>query len=327
MSEIARIADYRRLDSGIYAPAAGGAQPAQHEAGTTSAIRELPAQKETTPENSVGHTRQVRRLAHRVAEAEQLVELQNAEALTEVDTAHVRRLKRKGVEAEKVHGLRKQPALKALQVARARFWVTAAGLTALTCGLGWSTANVQVFAANGAPVFSPGWWLAFLVEPFLALALLTIVGAKAFLASRGARLTEPTVRRIEFLFLGLTLLMNTWPYLPGVADPFSVGALVTHSLGPIVAVCVVTVLPVLWAAIDALDTTAPTPSELSEQGGQALSAREAELAERVRPAIASGQCRTSVSAIGKHLRAQGERVGVPTVQRIHRHLTSHEGHA
>jgi hypothetical protein len=212
-------------------------------------------------------TRRVRKLASDVAEAREIVALQDSAELVTAYSRRVLRTLRRGAEAEKLVRLRQQPAFIALATVRARRIVTTTGLIALTIALGWSTAGVQGFAAGGAPAFSPPWWLAWGVEPFVSLALLTIVIARAFLASRGQWITAPSVRRAEMLFLGATLVMNVWRYLPGVADDFRVDQLVVHMLGPIVAVCVVTVLPVLWVAIDHVpDSSAQTFANGSNPG-------------------------------------------------------------
>ncbi len=47
---------------------------------------------------------------------------------------------------------------------------------ALELAQAWPIAGVQHFAADGAAPWSPGWIFAWLVEPFLSLALLMIVG-------------------------------------------------------------------------------------------------------------------------------------------------------
>ncbi len=201
-------------------------------------------------EEAGGQTRRVRRLAHEVAEARQLVALQDTPALVTAHSTRVLRTIRRSAEAEKLVKLRQQPAFIALATVRARRIVTTTGLISLAIALGWSTAGVQSFAAGGAPRFSPQWWFAWGVEPFVSLALLTVVIARALLASRGQSIDATVARRVERVFLGATLVMNTWRHLPWVAHPFRVDQLVVHMLGPIVAVCVVTVLPVLWVAID-----------------------------------------------------------------------------
>ncbi|MFD6072948.1 conjugal transfer protein TraI, partial [Amycolatopsis lurida] len=125
----------------------------------------------------------------------------------------------------------------------------------------WSTAGVQVFAAEGAPKWSPSWWFAWLVEPFCSLALLMVVGGKAYLATRGHEVVDKSLDRAEWVFLSLTLGMNAWPHLPGIAAEFVVTALVLHILGPIVAMAVVRALPRLLAAFRelTLDLDDPEP--------------------------------------------------------------------
>ncbi len=119
--------------------------------------------------------------------------------------------------------------------------------------LGWSTAGVQVFAAEGAAPWSPSWCFAWLVEPFLSLALLTVVAAEAFMATRGQPLEDRKLRKIKRLFLALTLGMNAWPHLPGVTDRPTVSGLVLHILGPVVAVAMTTALPIIWRGFADLD--------------------------------------------------------------------------
>jgi hypothetical protein len=204
-----------------------------------------------------GDTRRVRDLRAEVAEAHLLLGLQSDEASLLVDTPKVRKRRKQGAEAARLHALAQNPAVKAWQAARWRLVLTWVAVVALVLALGWSTAGVQRFAAEGAAPWSPGWMFAWLVEPFLSLALLTVVSAKAFMATRGQPLDDPKLKAIEALFLGLTLGMNAWPHLPGVADKFTVSALVLHVLGPIVAVAIVTALPIIWAAFARLDHGGP----------------------------------------------------------------------
>jgi hypothetical protein len=256
---------------------------------------------------SDGRTRRVRKLAADVAEAQKLVALQNADELVTAHSSRVLRTIRRRAEAEKLVQLRQHPAFVALATVRARAVVTATALVALVVALGWSTAGVQGFAAGDAQRFSPQWWLAWGVEPFVSLALLTIVIARAFLASRGQSITASVVRRAEWLLLGSTLLMNTWRHLPGVADPFRFDQLVVHTLGPIVAVCVVTVLPALWVAIDhvpqhpgeAHDNTSDIGSVTSNDV-QPVDERVASAVERAKELIRSGHLPATPSANAVH---------------------------
>ncbi|MEU8193316.1 hypothetical protein AB0C10_05985 [Microbispora amethystogenes] len=203
-----------------------------------------------------GETRRVRQLRAEVAEAHLLAGLQDDDAPLLLDTPKVRKRRKAAHEAARLHELDQDPAMRAWQAARMRRALVTAALVSLTLALAWSTAGVQSFAADGAPQWSPAWLFAWLVEPFMSLALLVVVGARAYLGTRGTPLNHPKLVRIEYLFLGLTLGMNAWPHLPGVADDFTVSRLVLHILGPVVAVAVVTALPIILAAFAALDHTA-----------------------------------------------------------------------
>jgi hypothetical protein len=256
-------------------------------------------------------TRRVRKLASEVAEARDIVALQDSTELVTAYSRRVLRTLRRGAEAEKLVRLRQQPAFIALATVRARRTVTTTGLIALTIALGWSTAGVQGFAAGEASAFSPAWWLAWGVEPFVSLALLTIVVARAFLASRGQSITAPSVRRAELLFLGATLVMNVWRYLPGVAENFRVDQLVVHMLGPIVAVCVVTVLPVLWVAIDLVPNQLTKPSANTNDLRDSSTRRTSEvLDERVVSAVQRAQ----------HLIQAGKLPPTPSANAVHKAL-------
>ncbi|WP_436758488.1 hypothetical protein [Streptosporangium sp. V21-05] len=205
------------------------------------------------PAEADGQTRRVLRLRAEVAEAHQLAALQGDDAPLLVDTAKVRKRRKQAREAARLHELGQDPAMRAWQAARMRRLLVAAAMVSLTLALAWSTAGVQTFAADGAPAWSPSWVFAWLVEPFMSLALLVVVGARAYLGTRGQPIDSPTLVRIEWLFLALTLGMNAWPYLPGVAETFSISRLVLHVLGPVVAVAIVTALPIILAAFTRLD--------------------------------------------------------------------------
>ena len=51
--------------------------------------------------------------------------------------------------------------------------------------------------------------------------------------------------------------MNAYPYLPGIAEPFSADRLVLHILGPIVAVAIVIYLPIHLKGFNDLDHDRP----------------------------------------------------------------------
>ncbi|GII89700.1 hypothetical protein Ssi03_76900 [Sphaerisporangium siamense] len=216
-----------------------------------------PASSSTVPAAEVvelvGETKRVRELRAEVAEAHRLVELQEDEAPLLVDSPKVRKRRRAAHEAARLHELAQDPAARAWQAARTRRVLVAVAMVVLTLALGWSTAGVHAFASEGAPQWSPGWVLAWFVEPFLSLGLLFVVGARTYMATQGQPIVSPVLVRIEVVLLALTLGMNAWPHLPGVAEEFALTPLVLHLLGPIVAVIIVTALPIVLAAFHGLD--------------------------------------------------------------------------
>ncbi len=247
-------------------------------------------------------SRRVQRLRAEVAEAHMLAGLQDDDAPLLLDTDKVRKRRKKAHEAARLHELAHEPAMRAWQASRMRRVLVIAALVSLTLALGWSTAGVQSFAADGAESWSPGWLFAWLVEPFMSLALLVVVGARAYLGTRGQPLNDPKLIRIEWLFLGLTLGMNAWPHLPGVADEFSLSRLVLHILGPVVAVAVVTALPIILAAFTGLDhsgtgrLTCLTYSANAHDPVRTPSPEVVRLINRARALIATGELPAAPSA-------------------------------
>lgn len=221
-----------------------------------------------------GETKRVRQLRAEVAEAALLAELQDDETPLRIDTDRVRKWRKAAHEAARLHELAQDPVMRAWQAARMRKLLVAGSMVSLTLALTWSTAGVQTFAAEGAAPWSPAWIFAWFVEPFMSLALLVVVGAKAYMGTHGQPIESKTLTRIELLFLALTLGMNAWRHLPWVADEFSLSALVLHILGPIVAVAVVTALPIILAAFTGLDHGAPkiAPAPSPSAGRQPVSA-------------------------------------------------------
>lgn len=205
-----------------------------------------------------GETKRVQRLRDEVAEAHLLAELQDDDTPLILDSDKVRKRRKKAGEAARLHALAQDPAMRAWRASRMRRIVVAVALFALALALGWSTAGVQKFAADGAEPWSPGWLFAWFVEPFMSLALLVIVASRTYMATLGQPIESKTLVRIEWLFLGLTLGMNAFPYLPGVADSFRFPRLVFHILGPIVAVAIVMALPIILAAFTRLDVGLPS---------------------------------------------------------------------
>jgi len=200
-----------------------------------------------------GDTRRVRKLRAEVAESHQLADLQDDDTPLLLDSPKVRRRRKAGHEAKRLHELDQDPETRAWQAARMRRLLVAAAMVSLALALGWSTAGVQGFAAEGAVAWSARWCFAWCVEPFMSLALLTVVGAKAYMGTRGQPIESTTLKWVEGLFLTLTLGMNAWPHLPGVAREWSFSRLVLHVLGPVVAVAIVTALPIILAAFAGLN--------------------------------------------------------------------------
>ncbi|MEU9832729.1 hypothetical protein AB0D67_14495 [Streptosporangium sp. NPDC048047] len=259
------------------------------------APRSAPATS-TLPE---GETRRVQRLRAEVIEAHALAALQDDDAPLLLDTPRVRRRRKAAREAVRLHELGQDPAMRAWQAARMLRLLVSAAIVSLTLALAWSTAGVQHFAAEGATPWSPAWVFAWLVEPFMSLALLFVVGARAYLATRGQPIVSPVLGRIEKVFLALTFGMNVWPYLPWSlpeGKAFTVAGIVLHVLGPIIAVAVVTALPIVLSAFADLDHgrsgtggTAPSYRDNGDARYTSAGADIATLADRIRHLIAAGQ--------------------------------------
>ncbi|WP_053174819.1 hypothetical protein [Nonomuraea sp. SBT364] len=264
-----------------------------------------PAPEPPAELDDTGETRRVRRLRAEVAEARALATLQTDDTPLLLDTPRLRKRRKKAHEAARLHLLGQDPAMRAWQAARMRRLLVGAAMVALTLALAWSTAGVQHFAAEGAPPWSPSWVFAWLVEPFMSIALLVVVGARAYLGTQGQPLNDRKLIRIEWLFLGLTLGMNAWPYLPWSTDDFSLSRLVLHVLGPIVAVAIVTALPIILAAFAQLDPTrgpadgGVTGLTYSANTGDRVRRAAAEVApliERAQVLIAAGELPDTPSA-------------------------------
>ncbi|RCW45136.1 hypothetical protein DFQ14_103100 [Halopolyspora algeriensis] len=316
MSEIAHMADYRRLDSGLYAPCET-TPPAEAEP-----IRNPPEQPEQAgvadpvPEVD-GRTERVRALEIEVAEREEIAALQAQRAETHVESATTQVLRQQSADAEDKRRELANPARIALRDGRAQFWITVSAFLAALIALGWSTANVQATAAMGAPAGSPGWWLAWGVEPLISAALLTVMGAKAYLATRQVTITDRWVDLAQWVPLGYTIALNCWMSLPApvLTHPATelVRGLLVHSVGPAVVVLLVHALPVLWQAFIRLHSrSAAGFQNPSEQPRPDIDHQRAQqLLDIVRPAYQAGEITGGVSTISRYLRARGHRVGTP----------------
>ncbi|MBB4917414.1 conjugal transfer protein TraI [Streptosporangium saharense] len=272
-----------------------------------------------------GETKRVRQLRQQVAEAHALAVLQDDDAPLTLDTDKVRKRRRAAHEAARLYELAQAPAMQIYQTVRVRRLLVIAAMLALTLALAWSTAGVQKFAADGAAAGSPAWIFAWLVEPFMSMALLVVVGARAYLGTRGTMLNHPTVIRIEWLFLGLTATMNAWPYLPGIAETFSMAALVLHLLGPVVAVAIVTVLPIILAAFAGMNHTPHTaPPSATPQGADQRWRRDGGGAEDPPSETGRGRTPDEHRAELRRLIASGQLPAVPSARAIQNALRCRE---
>ncbi|HEX7308745.1 hypothetical protein [Lentzea sp.] len=255
-------------------------------------------------------SKRVRQLRAEVAEAHALLDLQADAAPLLVDTDRVRRSRKRAAEAARLHALAQDPAARAWQAARVRLVLTAVALTALVGALGWSTTGAHGTLTRGMVERDAAWWGAWLVEPVVSAVLLVVVGAKAYLAARGMVLRHRHLTVVESAALVVTLTLNVWHHLPGVAEEFEPMALLAHAVGPLVAVGAVTVLPVIWSAFTDLDhglsaapTAGATPPEyrqnvpVEDTAQDAPTARPtALLAARARQMIAAGHLPADPSA-------------------------------
>ncbi|MEU7990552.1 hypothetical protein AB0B56_37395 [Streptosporangium canum] len=278
---------------------------AEFERHLAEQVPALPATLPALPMETSGQTKRVQRLRAEVAEAHLLADLQDDAAPLLLDTPKVRKRRKQAREAARLHELGQDPAMRAWQAARMRRLLVAVAMVSLTLALAWSTAGVQAFAAEDAPQWSPAWMFAWLVEPFMSMALLFVVGARAYLATRGQPIISPTLVRIEGLFLALTFGMNVWPYLPWSlpdGETFKVSGVVLHILGPAIAVAIVIALPIVLGAFAALDhgrdegLTGLTYSANAHDPVRTPGPDVARLIDRARTLIATGELPEAPSA-------------------------------
>ncbi|MEU4740688.1 hypothetical protein AB0G02_09490, partial [Actinosynnema sp. NPDC023658] len=272
-----------------------------------------PAAADPAPPAVAPATKRVRDLRAEVDEAHVLLELQADAAPLLVDTNRVRRSRKRAAEAARLHALAQDPAARAWQTSRLRLVLTAAALAALVGALAWSTTGVHHTLTRGMVERTAAWWGAWAVEPVISTVLLVVVGARAFLATRGQVLHHPHLAVVEYGALTVTLTLNVWPYLPWVSVPwtrFDPMQLLAHAIGPLVAVGAVAVLPIIWTAFADLDhglPVGPTPTPTSVEYRQnpptagAAQRRAAEdrlalLVDRAQQMIADGRLHADPSA-------------------------------
>jgi hypothetical protein len=268
-------------------------------------------------------SKRVQRWRDQLAEDQAIVEIQDEPALVNAHTDKVIKERRKASEAFRLHQLAADPARVALRDRRTRSTVGWVGGFGLVGALGWSTANVQATAAGTLTVADPGWWLSFLVEPVVSVVLLLIFGVRAYLAAtKGITITDSRLRRIEIIGLAITLTCNSWKYLPLVAADFQFIQLLIHSIGPIVAVMLVTAIPLLWQYLTADWENEAGPAQ-SDQEEHCAIGRQLIATQALPPNPSRGQFERAARA---ELKRQGRR-GINTLaaQRAWRSLNGKTG--
>lgn len=261
--------------------------------------RQTPPAPDPAPAAEPSTTRRVRELRAEVDEAHALLELQADAAPLLLDTDRVRRSRKRAAEAAQLHALAQDPAARAWQAARVRLVLTVVALTALVGALGWSTTGVHHTLTRSMTGHGAAWWGAWVVEPVISAVLLVVVGARAFLATRGRVLRHRHLTVVEYGALSVTLTLNVWPYLSWAR--FDAMQLLAHAIGPLVAVGAVAVLPVIWSAFVNLDhglPVGPTPAPTGPQyGGNAPCGDDAELgATEARTALLITRARRLIAA-------------------------------
>ncbi|MBN9754029.1 hypothetical protein Ae706Ps2_6485 [Pseudonocardia sp. Ae706_Ps2] len=171
-------------------------------------------------------------------------------------------------DAARVRALTTAPDVIALRVERVRAQVDALLWAGIVLGLAFTMVNVQTFAAAGAPQFSPGWWVAWLLDPMVSLVLLAVLRAEQVTARYQVALPA-WARRTKWLTFAATYVMNTWTSW-GLDDaPFSPAGVVLHSVPPLVVFATAETGPVLRdrlteAVHRAVATTPAAPIEPTE---------------------------------------------------------------
>lgn len=123
---------------------------------------------------------------------------------------------------------------------RARRTVDVATWAAIGLGLAFTAVNVQAFAAAGAPWGSPGWSVAWLLDPMVSILLLAVVRAEQVTARW--QIPMPwQVSAVKWAAFAATYAMNTWSaWRDGI--PSSV---VLHSVPPVFVLLAAEVAPAL----------------------------------------------------------------------------------
>ena len=274
-------------------------------------------------QDEAGMTRRVRNMTRQVTESHRLDELQADPTPLEVDDARTWRKRQKVAQAGKRWKIDQDPRALLYRDQRIRRLTTAMTMTAAGIALSISSIGVQDSVAKGTHLVkhTAGWWAAFGVEPAMSLPLLAVVGVQAYSAMRGhviERKSEAGKRmfRTEAVLLGLTLLLNIWPALPGLRDEGAVLPLVVHMLGPIAAVVAVWTLPTIWAVLGALTV----PDDMTDDLRWNRREPKAEPGAEPMEPLVRGRTEAEHRAELRHLIAEQVLPAAPTVSQIQQAL-------
>lgn len=300
-----------------------------------------------------GYTDKVRHLEALAAEAERIRALptvlvlerrqQYAEdaALAELDAAdHARKLSARGrreraelvARAASAAARRQLDAdvdIRALALSRRRRRWSSIAWTVLILAMSYTCVNVQRFAAGDAAAWSPGWLVAWGVDPLLSLLVVGLLLARGDLVVLGVAFGEGrgrrTVRAVEVGALLACLLMNVAPTLDGRS---AWQVVVLHVVVPLGGMAAALVLPIMQehysTAITQLyrtppdtsghrpdsDRTRPDGSPDTVSGLGKLTDDDLALLEEARAAIAAGTLPADASGRAIHrvvMRGQGDK--------------------
>ncbi|MCD2191349.1 hypothetical protein [Actinomycetospora soli] len=142
-----------------------------------------------------------------------------------------------------------------------RRWVDVATWTAIALGLAFTAVNVQTFAAAGAAAWSPGWVVAWLLDPMVSVLLLAVVRAEQVTARWQVPMPWQ-VPAVKWSAFAATYAMNTWSAWRD-AVPSSV---VLHSVPPLFVLLAAEVAPALrerlTEAVRVATTTTSAPESV-----------------------------------------------------------------
>jgi len=145
----------------------------------------------------------------------------------------VARLAAEAAEAAQVRALTTDPDVIAYRVEKVRTQVDALLWAGIVLGLAFTMVNVQSFAADGSPVGSMAWWVAWLLDPMVSVVLLAVLRAEQVTARYQVAL-PPWGRRTKWLTFAATYVMNTWTSWGLSEEPLSWSGVILHSVPPLV---------------------------------------------------------------------------------------------